>query len=144
MLLTRRRTLTWPDLADLTWFPFLEPVIRLEEYQKDDKYIVRAELPGIDPAKDVEVTAADGYLRLAVVRVEQTEYAKDGRSEFRYGTFHRTITLPPGTQEESISAKYHDGILEITMTLGEPVHTSKTIPIAIGNGNAQPKPAKKA
>lgn len=142
MLLTRLRPLAWHDLADLTWFPFLEPVIRIEECRKDGVYVVRAELPGIDPAKDVEVTAADGYLRLALVRLDQSDNEQDARSEFRYGTFHRTIALPPGTKEESISAKYTDGILEITMTIGEPVHATKTIPIAIGNG--QPKPAKKA
>jgi HSP20 family protein len=137
MLLTRKRTLAWHDLADLTWFPFLEPVIRIEEYQKDDKFYVRAELPGVDPAKDVEVTAVDGYLRLALVRMEQSEEAQDSRSEFRYGTFHRTIALPPGTKEDTISAKYVNGILEITMTIGEPVQTSKTIPIAIGNGKVK-------
>jgi HSP20 family molecular chaperone IbpA len=142
LLATRRHTLTWPDLADLSWFPFLEPVIRLEEYQKDDKFVVRAELPGVDPTKDVEVTAEEGVLRLSLVRLEPTEYTQEGRSEFRYGSFHRTITLPPGTKEESISAKYSDGILEITMNIGEPIHTSKSIPIAIGNG--QPKPVKKA
>ena len=58
MLLTRRRAaLAFPDLADLSWFPFVEPVIRIEEYHKDDRYVVRAELPGVDPAKDIEVTA---------------------------------------------------------------------------------------
>jgi len=139
MLLTRKRTLAWPDLAELSWFPFLEPVIRIEEYQADDKFYVRAELPGVDPAKDVEVTAEEGYLRLAVVRMEQSEEALGGRSEFRYGTFHRTIALPPGTKEDTISAKYTNGILEITTTIGEPVHTSKTIPIAVGNGKVKVK-----
>jgi HSP20 family protein len=134
MLLTRKRTLAWPDLAELSWFPFLEPVIRIEEFQADDKFYVRAELPGVDPAKDVEVTAEEGYLRLAVVRMEQSEYVQGGRSEFRYGTFHRTIALPPGTKEDTISANYTNGILEIAMTVGEPVHVSKTIPIAVGNG----------
>jgi HSP20 family protein len=142
MLLTRLRPLAWPDLGDMAWLPFLEPVIRIEAHRKENVYFVRAEIPGIDPAKDVEITADDGYLRLTVVRQDPSEHEQDARSEFRYGTFHRTIALPPGAKEESISAKYNDGILEITMKVGEPVHVSKTIPIAIGNG--QPKPAKKA
>jgi HSP20 family protein len=142
MLLTRKRTLAWGDLADLSWFPFLEPVIRIEEYPKDDTYVVRAELPGIDPAKDVEVTAVDGYLSLAVVRLDVSGNTPNGRSEFRHGTYHRTIALPLGTKEDTICAKYTDGILEITMTVGQPVNTTKTIPIAtiptaVGNGKAK-------
>ena len=140
MLLTRRRgMLAFGDLADLSWFPFVEPVIRIEEYQKDDQFVVRAEIPGIDPAKDVSILTQDGVLRLGVVRLEETK--DEYRSEFRYGTFHRTVTLPPGTKEETISANYTNGILEITMTVGEPQHIGRTIPIAVTNG--QPKQIKK-
>lgn len=141
LLTTRKRTgLALPDLADLSWFPFVEPVIRIEEYQKDDRYVVRAEIPGIDPAKDVDIVTRDGYLRLVVVRMEETK--EQGRTEFRYGTFHRTVALPPGTKEETIAANYTDGILEITMKVGEPKDNGKHIPIAIGNG--QPKQVKKS
>jgi HSP20 family protein len=100
----------------------------------------RAELPGVDPAKDVEVTAEDGYLRVVVTRKEESK--EPGRSEFRYGTFHRTVALPPGAREDTIAATYVEGILEITMKIGEPKPIGKHIPIAIGNG--QPKPVKKS
>lgn len=64
---------------------------------------------------------------------------------FRYGTFHRTVPLPPGTKEETISASYADGILEITMKVGQPAHVGRTIPIAVGSaGNGQPKQVKKS
>jgi HSP20 family protein len=142
MLITRKLTgLAFPDLAELSWFPFVEPAIRIEEYQKDDRYIVRAELPGIDPAKDVEVTAQDGHLRLVVSRQEESK--DPGRSEFRYGTFHRTVALPPGAIEDTILATYAEGILQITMKIGEPKPIGKHIPIAISHGNGQPKPVKK-
>lgn len=141
MLLTRRRPgFALHDLADLNWFPFVEPVIRIEEYQKDDQYIVRAEIPGVDPAKDVDITAKDGMLRLMVVRLEETK--DSGRTEFRYGTFQRTLALPLGTKEETISASYTDGILEIAMKVGESKESGKHIPITVGNG--QPKQIKKA
>jgi HSP20 family protein len=138
MLLTRSRA--GFVLPDLSWFPFAEPVIRIEDYREDDRYIVRAEIPGVDVAKDVDITAKDGYLHLVVIRLEETKEA--GRSEFRYGTFHRTVALPPGTQEDTISAAYTNGILEITMKVGEPIESGKHIPIAIGNGHA--KTPKKA
>jgi len=141
MLLTRKRgTLMLHDLADLSWFPFVEPVIRIEEYQKDGKYVVRAEIPGIDPAKDISITTDDGLLRLSAARLEETK--EEGRTEFRYGTFHRTVTLPPGTNEDTISATYANGVLEITMTVGEPTQTRRTIPIAVTNG--QPTKIKKS
>jgi HSP20 family protein len=130
MLLTRTRS--GFVLPDLSFFPFVEPMIRIEDFHDDDRYIVRAEIPGVDVAKDVDITAKDGYLYLAVVRLEETK--EQGHSEFRYGTFHRTVTLPPGTREDTISANYTDGILEITMKVGEPIETGKHIPIAIGNG----------
>ena len=126
--------------SDLSWLPFLEPSIRIEDYLEDDRYVVRAELPGIDPVKDVEVTYAEGALRLSVVRGE--ERREKGRSEFHYGSFHRTIPLPTGAKVDTIAAKYANGILEITVLVGEPAMIGKHIPIAIGNGSV--KPAKKS
>jgi len=35
------------------------------------------------------------------------------RSEFRYGSFQRSIALPPGVKEEEITASYKDGVLEV-------------------------------
>lgn len=142
MLLTRKRgTLALHDLADLSWFPFVEPVIRIEEYQKDDLFVVRAEIPGVDPAKDISITTEDGVLRLGAIRLEETK-EDETRTEFRYGTFHRSITLPLGYKEETITATYANGVLEITMKVGEPTHVGRTIPIAIPNG--QPKQVKKS
>jgi HSP20 family protein len=149
MLLTRRRGLF--DLADLSWFPFLEPVLRIEEYQTDDRFVVRAEIPGIDPAENITVITEDGLLRINAVRPEETR--DEGRTEFRYGTFHRTVPLPPGAKEETITASYANGILEITMAIGEPTHIGRTIPVAVAKGakgangapvaNVQPKQVKK-
>ncbi|HZM84413.1 MAG TPA: Hsp20/alpha crystallin family protein [Candidatus Limnocylindrales bacterium] len=141
MLLTRSRgTPAFPgSLSELSWLPFLDPVIRLEKYRKDDKLVVLAEMPGIDPAKDVSVTAQDGVLRVVAVRLKEIDEV--GHSEFHYGTFYRTILLPPGTKEDTIRASYTNGILEITMTVGEPEPGRRTIPVTVPNG--QPEPIKK-
>lgn len=139
MLTTRLRAgglapFSW---SDLSWLPFLEPGIRIENYVEDDRYVVRAEIPGVDPVKDVEVTYADGALRLSVVRGEEHR-EKSGRTEFRYGSFHRTIPLPDGARADTIAARYANGILEITVLVGEPAASGKHIPISIGNGAAKP------
>jgi HSP20 family protein len=91
--------------------------IRVEDVEKDGKYIVRAELPGVDPDKDLEITVSDGVL---TIRAERQEEHKDThRSEFRYGSFARRLALPAGIDEEDVTAKYVDGVLEVSIGLKE-------------------------
>ena len=77
--------------------------------------MVRAEVPGIDPDKDVDVSVSEGMLHIRAEREEKTEHkSKTGyRSEFRYGSFLRSIALPAGAKEEDITASYKDGVLEV-------------------------------
>ena len=65
--------------------------IRVEEFVDDKTLVVRAELPGVDPDKDVEITIDNGYLRIHAERQEKEEHKDKGRfrSEFRYGSFSR-------------------------------------------------------
>lgn len=121
------------DWANLPLFPLLAPSIRVEDYMEGDQYFVRAELPGIDPVKDVRITFADGELRLDVVRKETTHPDKT-RSEFHYGSFFRIIPLPTGVMEKTITARYADGILEITAKVGEIKPAVKEIPVKVENG----------
>lgn len=129
----KRGTLAPFDWADLSLFPMLAPSIRIENYLEGDQYVIRAELPGIDPAKDVRITFAAGELRLEVERKEVTHPDKI-RSEFHYGAFFRTIPLPAGVIEKTISARYVDGILEITAKVAEPTPVAKEIPVKVENG----------
>ncbi len=81
----------------------------------DDELVVRAELPGIDPDKDVEITVTDGYLHLRAERRSELKDETEGRtrSEFRYGSLSRTVALPRGVSVDDIRATYGEGILEI-------------------------------
>ena len=91
------------------------PVMRLEEFIDGETCVIRAEMPGIDPEKDVTLTMADGMLHLSAEREERSEEDRaDGyRSEFRYGRLVRHVRLPKGTTEAEVSATYKDGILEV-------------------------------
>ena len=85
----------WPNLS---WFPLLTPSIRIKEHLDDDRYTVRAELPGIDPEKDLKVARVGDELRIDVVRKESQ--SDKGRSEFHYGAFYgpsRCLRGPAGT-----------------------------------------------
>ncbi|MEV5845266.1 Hsp20/alpha crystallin family protein [Streptomyces sp. NPDC051985] len=130
----------WSVLPDLfgwaeTGFPTAHgaPVlhgIRVEEHFKDGTYVLRAELPGIDPAKDVEITVADGVL---TVRAERTEESREKhRTEFRYGTFARSVRLPVGAKGDEATAQYKDGVLTITVPVPEEKAATRTIPVRTG------------
>ena len=103
----------WFEEPFMTLRPYLAQPIRVEDYLTADHYVVRAELAGLDPAKDVEVTVGSGYLNIHAERYDQTE-AKH-RSEFRYGSFTRSLPLPPHVNEDDVTASYADGILEISV-----------------------------
>ncbi len=122
-LLKRRQPRSWlPDWADAwTDFPSWAGLglgahpIRLEDEMQEGHYLLRAELPGIDPAKDVDITVQDGELVIKAERSEKKE--TKGRSEFRYGSFTRSVTLPTGANEEDIKATYDKGILTVDVAV---------------------------
>ena len=93
-------------------------VMRLEDEMKDGRYLVRAEMPGIDPAKDIDITVRDGQLNIKAERTEKKDF--DGRSEFSYGSFVRTVSLPAGADEDNIEATYDKGILSVSVAVSEP------------------------
>jgi len=106
------------DWLDAPWSPFSSAqTFRVEAYTEDGKYLIRAELPGVDPEKDVEVTVESGVLTIHAERREETK--QDRRSEFRYGSLTRSVSLPEGVDPEQITAKYDKGILEVTVPVPE-------------------------
>jgi HSP20 family protein len=121
--LERRERGLLPDLLDWLESPFsvvrpsIGQAIRVEDYVADNAYVIRAELPGIDPDKDVEITVTGNILKIHAERhVEQQEAH---RSEFHYGSLTRSLTLPEGTKPGDVKADYSKGILEITVPLPE-------------------------
>jgi HSP20 family protein len=109
----------------------LDEFILVDEYQEDGVLVVRAELPGIDPDKDVELTVTEGMLHIKAERHEEEHKEGTGyvRQELHYGAFTRTLPLPNGVTETDIKASYKDGILEIRVPSPTPV-AAKKIPIA--------------
>lgn len=104
-------------------------IIRVEDYTENGNYVLRAELPGVDPAKDITVTIEDGILQVDAERRQETH---DGRrSEFSYGAFHRCLTLPPGVDGDRVTAAYDNGILTVTVPMPKAVAAAagRAIPI---------------
>jgi HSP20 family protein len=129
----RTRSL-FPDLAEIfAGFPSWANMrldtnlMRLEEEVSDGKYQVRAEIPGVDPAKDIDISVDDGRLTIKAERTEKTE--QTGRSEFNYGSFTRTITLPKGADEDAVKATYDQGILTVTVPVSDKESRAKRVEI---------------
>ena len=89
-------------------------VPRMEAYRKDNQYVVRVDLPGIDP-KDVNVHAEGNVLTISGERKSQEE--SPAYRETFYGTFERQVPLPQGIEADKISAHYEHGVLEIRVPL---------------------------
>jgi HSP20 family protein len=145
MALMRRERFDFPE-----WFRFEVPDVfrrmadldpqsgwlRVEEYLDEGTLVVRAELPDIDPDKDVELSVADGVLHIRAQREEKTE-KKDKdvyRSEFRYGSLVRNIPLPEGVKEDDITASYKDGILEVRAPIATQEKKPPVMKVPISRG----------
>ena len=113
--------------------PAAYETIRVEEELRDDAYVVRAEAPGIDPDKDAEVWIADGMLHIEIERECETRSTDgDFRSEFRYGSFQRSIALPEGVKADDVTATYADGVLEVRLPKRAVESHRSTVPITKG------------
>lgn len=110
-----------------------ETAIRVEEMEDGNTLVVRAEMPGIDPEKDAEITVTDGTLIIRAERQEKKEQKEKGsyRSEFRYGSFVRRVPLPEGVKESDVTATYKDGVLEVRAPIPEQVETASASKIPI-------------
>lgn len=106
--------------------------LRLEEYYDGDTLVLRAEMPGIDPDKDVEITVGNGVLYLHAQRAVKSEQkTKKGYfSEFHYGEYSRAVRLPDGVAGDDLKATYEDGILEVRIPVVPAKEPEvKTIPV---------------
>ena len=111
--------------------------ICVEELVDGETLVVRAEAPGLDPEKDIDVSIVDGALQIRAERKEQKkEKDKDSyRSEFRYGSYFRALPLPQDVKEEDIKVTYKDGVLEVRAPMPQSALTeSKKTKLPITRG----------
>ncbi len=101
--------------------------IRVESCTEDDHAVIRAELPGVDPNKDIQLTVQNDFL---TIHGERREEKRDTQhSEFHYGSFSRSVRLPQGTDPSQVHATYRDGILEVTFPTTSTAAEPTTIPV---------------
>jgi HSP20 family protein len=100
---------TWPKDANFA-------ALAVDVVENDKNYSITAELPGVHE-KDVDVSVSNGCLAIkGEKRQERTEKSENHYlSERSYGVFRRMFGLPPGTDESKIEAKFHNGVLTVTV-----------------------------
>jgi HSP20 family protein len=110
------------------WLPAVDVLTRGEDL------VIRTELPGIDPDKDVEIMVEDGTLHIRGQRQETEEEKGNGyiRRETSYGVFERIVPLPPGAKTDDLKATYNDGILEVVVP-GAAKRPTQRIPVQSGH-----------
>ncbi len=94
------------------------PAIEIED--KDDKLIVRAEVPGVDK-KNIKVNIENDILTIKGETKKEDEVKEKGYyySERTYGSFYRSISLPAPVNKSKVNANYKDGILTIELPKSE-------------------------
>jgi HSP20 family protein len=128
------------EVSAMSLLSMLTNPVRIEEHSDGKTYTLRAEVPGVDPEKDVTVTYFDGALRLQIRRADARK--DKTHTEFSYGTYDRTVPVTAGIDEHSIEASYTDGILEIHAKVSDAQDAHRTIPVTVGPHAAAGKNSK--
>ena len=103
---------------------------------QDGNLVIRAELPGVRQ-EDVDITLQNNVLTVSGERKVEEEQQRGGYyvRERRYGSFRRSLTVPEGTDESKIHARYENGVLEVTVEGAAAVQEPKRIQIEGGEGS---------
>jgi HSP20 family protein len=109
----------------------------VEVFERDNKLVVRAELPGLDK-DDVRVELMDDGLVIEGERRREREERLEGgyRSEIEYGRFYRMIPLPEGVNVDQAQARMNNGVLEVSIPMAEVKRPRRSIPVETGAGQA--------
>jgi HSP20 family protein len=90
--------------------------LALDVVERDDAYVVRADVPGLKP-EEVKIDVEDDLLTISGEHEESEEEKSDNyvRRERRYGSFSRSLNLPKGVTADQIEATSKDGVVEISI-----------------------------
>jgi HSP20 family protein len=104
---------------------------KIDVFEREGKFIVRADLPGMSK-DDLKVDITDDGITLEGERKYEHEENEKGvyRSERSYGRFTREIPLPDGVNADTAKATFKNGVLEISMEAPETTKAHRRIEIS--------------
>ncbi len=118
----------WPESPRTALLAFSSAqTFRVEELVRDSHYVIRAELSGLDPANDIEVTVGGRTLTIYAERWQKDD--EPHRTEFRYGPLTRSVRLPARVDAQNITARYRKGVLEVSFPMPAAEREGTLIPI---------------
>lgn len=95
----------------------MEPQIKMDVKEADGMYLLNAEIPGVSK-DDIHVTIEGNKVSISA-EIKQEEDSKEGgrwiRTERLYGMASRTFSLPDEIEQGKVTAKYSNGVLELTL-----------------------------
>lgn len=103
----------------------------IASYVDGNTFRINTDLPGVEPS-EVEIMVKDNQLTITGERKAAPEQQNGNRfqQDVPYGPFARTFTLPEGVTAEELHARYHNGVLEVTVPLPA-AKLPKKVPIQI-------------
>ena len=121
-LMATRRPLIWwrAPREELGWMP------SVEMYEKEDKFVVRTELPGMRK-EEFDISVLGNTLTIKGERKAESEVKDEDyyRCELCYGKFSRSVALPAAVEAKKVEANYENGILEVTLPKAEEAKPKK-------------------
>ena len=121
-LMATRRPLIWWRVPreELGWMP------SVEMYEKEDKFVVRTELPEMRK-EEFDISVLGNTLTIKGERKAESEVKDEDyyRCELCYGKFSRSVALPAAVEAKKVEANYENGILEVTLPKAEEAKPKK-------------------
>jgi HSP20 family protein len=116
------------------WIPAVEVL------ERDGKFVIRADVPGLD-ADELDVVIDDDRVVLSGERVDEQEErgAAYYRRERSYGRFYRIVPLPEGVDTSQAEATFNNGVLEISIPAPRRPEARK---LEVKDGTSNESPSK--
>lgn len=89
--------------------------IRAEDFVENGVYVIRADLPGVDPARDIDVSVHRGMIEIKAFR--RDDLKRRQRTEISYGLFRKVMPLPDEADGRTLTTRYTNGVLEVAIDL---------------------------
>jgi HSP20 family protein len=109
----------------------------IEVCERNGKLHIEADLPGMK-RDDIQVRVEQDEVIIQGERRHEQKQERRGyfRSERSYGSFYRTIPLPEGTNADSATATFRDGVLEIEVDMPRQQERGRTLEIHEGGSSS--------
>lgn len=100
------------------WDADMQPLqIKVDVEESDKAYTVKAEVPGVKK-EDISIQIEGNQVSIAAESKQEKDVKENGkviRSERYYGSMYRSFSLGQDVDQAAASAKYVDGILQLTL-----------------------------